>query len=303
VIAHARKDCILGPVHQLCIDYAEKDELDRQIALDPGCVNSRDCYGFTPLHWAVRSGNVDAVDSLLQAGADVNAVCNVGSPVLSWAWSRTICKMLLDSGADIRIIDNNEYGAVFYAIKTQSSIEVIEFLLVASSKFDHQPLNKDGCTYLMEAMRIKSIRICELVLKYTADINAQDDFGFSALMYAVRNNFHVGLKLLLDHGASTTQLDCEGDSIIVLVALFGDIETMRMLKNRKIEGLPMEPSNVDIYWHGFRSSRNQYFLGRRAPVEEEEAAFQALLDSITPCYPKDSPGKPLHVPGAFSEDD
>jgi hypothetical protein len=212
--------------------------------------------------------------------------------------------MLLDSGADIRIIDNNEYGAVFYAIKTKSSIEVIEFLLIASSKFDDQPLNKDGCTYLMEAMRIKSIRVCELVLKYTADINAQDDYGFSALKYAVRNNSHAGLKLLLDHGADTTQLDCDGDSVIVLVALYGDIGTMRILEDEKIEGLPMEPSDVERYWGCFRNSRNQHFLGRRAPVEEEEAAFQAFLDSITPCDSRGPPSrKHLHVPGAFNVND
>jgi ankyrin repeat protein len=303
VVAHARNDCSLGPAHQLCIDYAEKDELDRQIALDPGCVNSRDGFGFTPLHWAVRSGNVDAVDSLLQAGADVNAVCDAGRPVLSWAWSKTICKMLLDSGADIRITDNDGNDAIFCTINSESSIEVAGLLLVASSKFDDQPLDIHGSTYLMMAMRTDRMDICELILEYTADINAQDNFGFSALTYAIRHNFHAGLELVLNHGADTTQLNRDGDSVIVLVVLFGDIETMRILKNRKIEGLPIEPSGVEIYWDWFRNSRNQYFRGRRAPVEEEEEAFQALLDSITPCHPKVSPDMPLYVPGAFSEDD
>jgi hypothetical protein len=256
-----------------------------------------------PLHWAARSGNVDAVDVLLQAGADVNAVCNAGRSVLGWSSSWTISKMLLDSGADIRIIDNNRYDAIFHAIKSQSSIEVIELLLVASSKFGDQPLDKDGCTYLVVAMLTNSIGICELVLEYTTDINAQDDFGFSALMYAILRNFHAGLKLLLDHGADPTQLGCSRD-FIVWVAWFGDIETMRILKDERIGGLPMEPSDVEMYWDWFRNSRSDWFLGQRAPVEEEEAAFQALLDSITPCDPKGPPSrKHLHVPGAFSVSD
>jgi hypothetical protein len=213
--------------------------------------------------------------------------------------------MLLDSGADIRIIDDGGDDAVFSAINSQSSIEVVELLLVASSGFDDQRQGIKGSTYLMEAMRVESIGICELALKYTADISAQDDYGFSALTYAIPHNFHAGLELLLDHGADPTQLDCDGNSIIVLVALFGDIETMRILKDRKIEGLPMEPSDIEIYWDWFRNSRNQYFLGQRAPVEEEEKAFQAFLDSIIPCDPKDrAPNhKPLHVPGAFSVSD
>jgi ankyrin repeat protein len=300
-IADARNGCILGPVHQLCIDGTERDELDRQIALDPGCVNSRDCYGFTPLHWAVRSDNVGAVDRLLQAGADVNAVCDAGKPVLGWAGSRTICKMLLDSGADIRIIDDDGNNAVFCAVNSEASIEVIELLLEAS-KLDER-LDIGGSTYLMVAILTASIGICELVLEYTADISAQDDSGFSALTYAIRHNFHAGMELLLSHGADTTQLDCDGDSVIVLVALLGDIETMRILGGEKIEGLSMEPLDVEIYWDWFRNSRNQYFIGRRPPVEEEEAAFQAFLDSIIPCSPKDSPSRPLHVPGAFSVSD
>jgi ankyrin repeat protein len=300
-IADARNDCILSPAHQLCIDGTERDELVRHIALDPGCVTSRDCYGFTPLHWAVRSENVDAVDSLLQAGADVNAVCNAGRPVLSWCESSTICEMLLDSGADIRITDNYGDDAVFAAMQEQATIEVIELLLEASSNFGDQPLHIIGSTYLMMAMRTDRMDICELTLKYTADINAQDNFGFSALTYAIRQNFHAGLELVLNHGADTTQFDCERDSIIVLVALFGDIGTMRILKDRKIEGLSMEPSDVGIYWDYFRNSRNHYFLGWRGPVEEEEAAFQAFLDSIIPCDPKDrAPNhKTPHVPGGF----
>jgi hypothetical protein len=213
--------------------------------------------------------------------------------------------MLLDSGADVRIIDDGGDDAVFAAMNAQASIEVVELLLVASSRFDDQRQGIKGSTYLMEAMRIESIGICELVLKYTADISAQDNFGFSALTYAIPHNFHAGLELSLDHGADTTQLNCDGDSIIVLVALFGDTETMRILGNEKIEGLSMEPSDVEIYWDCFHNSRNQHFLGRRGPAEEEEAAFQAFLDSIIPCSPKDrAPNhKSPHVPGAFNVDD
>jgi hypothetical protein len=304
-IAHARNDCNLGPVRQLCIGGTGRDELVRHIALDPGCVTSRDSYGFTPLHWAVRSENLDAVDSLLHAGADVNAVCNAGRSVLTWSKSWTISKMLLDSGADIRIIENNGDNVVFRAIKSRSPVAVIKLLLEASSKLDDRHTDIDRFTYLMLAILTGSMDICELVLEYTADINAQDNFGFSALSYAILKHFHAGLKLLLNHGADTTQSDCYGNSVFVMVALFGDIETMRILEDEQIEGLPMEPLDIAIYWDWFLNARNHHFLGRRAPVEEEKEAFQAFLDSIIPCDPKDpAPDlKPLHVPGAFSVSD
>lgn len=35
-------------------------------------INSQDCYGMTPLHYAMRSRNADAAKVLLEAGADPN---------------------------------------------------------------------------------------------------------------------------------------------------------------------------------------------------------------------------------------
>jgi len=44
-----------------------------QFYLDKGVsVNAQDCYGMTPLHYAVRAHNFDAVILLLEAGADPN---------------------------------------------------------------------------------------------------------------------------------------------------------------------------------------------------------------------------------------
>jgi ankyrin repeat protein len=300
-IKQARGDCLIGAAHQLCIEGAG-DELVRHIALDPGCVTSRDCYGFTPLHWAVRSANMDAIEDLLQSGADVNAVCKFGRPALSWASSWIISKTLLDAGADITILDNKGNDAVFCALNSHAPKDVIELLLEASSKTDNQRLDSEQSTYLMVAILEASVDVCEMIIEYTADISAQDSFGFSALTYAIRHNCHAGMELLLDYGANTTQLDRDGDSIIFLVALFGDIETMRILQAEQIEGLPMEAEDIDAYWNEFYNPRNFYFLGWRAPIDEEEAAFQAFLDSIVPCEPRKPTPNPraLHVPGAFS---
>ena len=304
-IEQAKNSSLPGAVHQLCIDGIGGDELIRHITLDPGCVTSRDCYGFTPLHWAAHYRNVNAVGHLLLSGADVNAVCKRGRSALSWTGSWAICKMLLDAGADIGMKDYDGNDAIICALNAHAGMVMIDLLLETSSKLGHQFLDKDGSTYLMVAVLEAPVEICRMVMEYTADISAQDQYGFSALSYAIRHQCHETMELLLDHGADTTQLDEDGDSIISLVAFFGDIETMRILEAEQIEGLPMEAEDVKVYWNNFYQYRDYYFLGWRAPIEEEEAAFQAFLDSITPCEPRKTSPNPTvpHVPGAFSLSD
>lgn len=51
----------------------------------PDLVDSRDEDGFTPLHLAVISGNMQLVTFLLANNADVNAVDNEKHTVVHWA--------------------------------------------------------------------------------------------------------------------------------------------------------------------------------------------------------------------------
>lgn len=54
------------------------EEFRSQLALDNNIVNFQDVDGFTLLHWACFSGNLQAVDILLQNGAQVNVQINRG---------------------------------------------------------------------------------------------------------------------------------------------------------------------------------------------------------------------------------
>jgi hypothetical protein len=56
---------------------------------------------------------------------------------------------------------------------------------------------------------------------------------------------------------------------------------MKILKNAKIRGIPKDEDDIDWYWRLF-DDRDKQYVGERAPIEDEEAAFQELLDSILP---------------------
>ncbi|MFD1246039.1 ankyrin repeat domain-containing protein [Paralysiella testudinis] len=68
-------------------------------------INAQDCYGMTPLHYAVRSGNYEAVKVLLEAGANPNISNQDGSNPLDLGFelpvNLNLIELLLQHGADI----------------------------------------------------------------------------------------------------------------------------------------------------------------------------------------------------------
>ncbi len=67
-------------------------------------LNIRDnIAGLTPLHYAVISGNLDAMQALIEFGADINVACNNANTALHYACDLNqegAVNILLDSGAN-----------------------------------------------------------------------------------------------------------------------------------------------------------------------------------------------------------
>ncbi len=125
----------------------------------------------TALHWAAHRDDVEGVELLIRAGADVNATNELGVTPL-WAASEN------------------------------GSAEVVGRLLAAGAN-PNVALPR-GETPLMIASRSGDAAVIELLLKYSADPDATGMRGQTALMWAAaRRNADV-VKLLLEHGADFT---------------------------------------------------------------------------------------------------
>jgi ankyrin repeat protein len=124
--------------------------------------------GTTPLHWAVRADDVQAVDKLLKGGADAKAADRYGVTPLYLAavnGNGAVIRKLLDAGAD--------------------------------------PNSKDpaGETALMTAARTGTPDALKALLDRGAKVNAVDpEFEQTALMLAVRENHAAAVKLLIENG-------------------------------------------------------------------------------------------------------
>lgn len=73
---------------------------------------AKDCYGMTPLHYAVRGKNIEAAKILLNAGADPNALDISGGLIpfkmacSIFPFNHELINIFLQYGADVHIIDN-----------------------------------------------------------------------------------------------------------------------------------------------------------------------------------------------------
>ena len=109
-------DGITGtPLHRLCRpSHDATDDLAACFKLlrDAGAnLEAVDCHRWTPLHGAANVQNVELVSLLVEAGANVNAVSVVDWTPLHYAalWSRDVdcVEVLLAAGADIDARDNS----------------------------------------------------------------------------------------------------------------------------------------------------------------------------------------------------
>ncbi|XP_069684095.1 transient receptor potential channel pyrexia-like [Periplaneta americana] len=173
-----------------------------------------ECFGRTPLHQAVKSGNPACVRQLIEAGAKVNAEDEKGVTPLLLAGAgvgpdnriitnkyEEIVEMLVKAGANVNL-KNEDTGmtAVCHAVAARS-IKAIKCLLDAGAKIDAME-NEGSTTVLHVAAQTGCVTIVELLLERGARclVNVGDKFGCTPLHKAAYVGARDCLRTLLKHG-------------------------------------------------------------------------------------------------------
>jgi len=136
--------------------------------LTPTAVKSAEADGMTALHWAVRGDDLDTVQLLIKAGANVSAANRYGITPLSLAATNgnaAITRALLKAGAN-----PNAPGP-------------------------------DGETVLMTAARAGNADVVNALIDRGVDVNATETWqSQTALMWAAAENHGAAIKALAAHG-------------------------------------------------------------------------------------------------------
>lgn len=191
-------------------------------------VNAKDEWGDTALTAASYFYDVHIVNLLLQNGAKINEKNNYNFSAMKIACSAlniVVVNALLREGAEV---DSDCFLTLFYGRyssedELQNQIELSKLLL--NKNIDVNSRDSNGRTALMyiveagygdyynsgyynsEIAQEKQRELIQFLLDNGADINAQDNEGKTALMYAIEAECKDVAKYLLEHGADANIKD------------------------------------------------------------------------------------------------
>src|SRR5450631_1796981 len=169
-------------------------------------VNAKNKYGVTPLSLAADQGSAAVLDLLLKAGAKpndpINFVNSGETPVMHAARSAKVdaVKSLVQAGADVNAKENwNGQTALMWAAADGDSAMVTALLELGA---DLHAKSHAGTTAFLLAVRKGDLPSVHAMLAAGADVNEKRSGDFATpLLIAIINGHADLVDLLLDKGA------------------------------------------------------------------------------------------------------
>ena len=208
---------------------------------DPSLIEEFHHHNESPLQLAVKRNMLNMTKYLLRNGAKVNQGSEESNPMMLATKNDNteMVKVLLEHGANVNIntLDDVEYVPLFIAIKNDN-IEMVKFLLLNGASIDMEvdggkrlghciPLEYAICIEIGSGIRPNNLNIINLLLEYTANVNAND--GCTITHLAASFGRHKLLQILLEQGANINQKDWEGSTPLHRAIKMGQDITVKEL--------------------------------------------------------------------------
>ena len=175
-------------------------------------VNATNKKNKTALVIACHKGNTDAINILLNAGADPNIPDCKGATCIHHAvikgCSKDVLETIMNHGADVNATNKNNETALMLACE-KGSKEAINVLLSAGA--DPSIAKADGDTGLHYAVYGDCNKeVLQSILRHGVDVNATNKKNVAALMIACHKGNTDSIDTLLNAGADLNIPDCKG---------------------------------------------------------------------------------------------
>ncbi|MGL5028760.1 MAG: ankyrin repeat domain-containing protein [Wolbachia pipientis] len=254
--------------HSMCI-AAKKGNLylTAYILIEGADLNAQDECSWTPLYYAVYSGNIDVVRFLIDQGADYNITDNEGTPVYyAFQYGHVrIVKYFVEEKSIDPMAPINEYGSTLFGeaivggdldtIKYLMSrkdvtydcndlleiailnghLDVVEYL-VEEKGVDVNFVGENGWTPLLDAVERDNVEVVEYLIEKGAYVNAITEDGTTGLHIAAEHcNFDM-VKCLVINGANINVRDKNNNTPLHLATQDSEYQDKRYKEDVK-EGL------------------------------------------------------------------
>ena len=148
-----------------------------------------DINGVTLLTYAAMDNHTDIIKALIVKGIDQHHL----DTTLSYTSSLNVLRLLLDAGANPNAVKNLGQPVLLKSIQ-QADVEIIKALLNAGA--DINARDPDGKTALIIAIEWKHLDIIEALLNAGADIHAEDANRRTALDIATEGQYEPAVELI-----------------------------------------------------------------------------------------------------------
>lgn len=220
----------LSVVHRRILGF-ETGNLEEHLKEIPQpTVNATDSFGKTPLLYASRRGDLGAVNSLIDNGADVNLSDSMRrSPLHMAARSRSspIINSLIQSGADSNAANFLNELPAHYACYEENSTRLVKPFVDA--KTDVNLPSKYGRTMLDIAIQSGHPALVEYLINSGAKTEGSKpvNWELAPLGRAILYKNHGAIRTLLEKRVKTDSVDVNQESILHFLARHGDREVIQ----------------------------------------------------------------------------
>ena len=257
-----------------------------KLLLDHGADSAgTDFVGATPLHCAAACGNIAAIHTLLDSGADTLISIrgsHTDTPLHSAIRSRNedAAKVLIDKGADIEAGNDNHHSPFFYAVQ-YGCPEVARILLDKGAGIANDQ-SRDEIPLVLAASGGKT-SVVKLLLEYGADVEARSELlpHHNALTAAAEDGHFDTMEVLLDAGADVNATDEDGLTILHGAVLGGYIDMIMLLVRRGADIDAKDDSGttpLHYATHGHRAYVVEVLVASGANVAIQDSRGWTALD-------------------------
>jgi ankyrin repeat protein len=222
--------------------YDTDDDINLQIAASMGACNEiitlyargADINNFvgsvaTPLHYAVSSGSIKAVEMLLLLGALPDKSDQYGySPLIAAvrADNLEIAELLIRHGASITKTDHNLSSPLHHAAAL-GFFYITDMLLYYDAPVE--TYDYEGNTPLMIGVGFSYYDINDILLRAGADPNTHDKKGFTPFMLAAQKGDTLMLRMLINAGANLYSANNDDYDALGCAVRYGQAEAVSFL--------------------------------------------------------------------------
>jgi ankyrin repeat protein len=181
-------------------------------------LNIKTFDGYSLFMLVCRVGMLDWVKKGVEAGVDINQQNELGWTPLMWACHeghKEVVAFLIEAGASLKVTDSENVNLLMAA--SVSGIDVLIESILSKELYNINETDIRGYTALIWAARNNQLRATEKLLEKNADVTIQDKKGQSAFFHAVLNSNIKIAELLLNKGVDINETDNEGRNVFCFI--------------------------------------------------------------------------------------